>query len=227
MRIIGRTGFFYPKVKMANLDVRIKLRGTGLAQSDELSLRHKFQDEVERRGIGKDLGGGSGFGEMDITVQVSDAATGRTQLRELARELGIQEGLTIETSEDDLPPSNKSPFGDTISSYSRQQALDDGYLIDVSKSAKEAGIRFPVAMTRAVFDKYVAVPEELEGIQDESGRLWDIVWMLTHAIRSTHSDTDEMRFRLNVQNHKNGPTLVTLKSLCGPGDDCNPVITVI
>src|SRR3972149_219225 len=40
-------------------------------------------------------------------------------------------------------------FGDPISVYTRAQALEDGQLVDVSETAKEAGIRFPVALTRA------------------------------------------------------------------------------
>lgn len=84
---------------MALIDVRIKLREDGLAQADELSLRHKFQDEVEQRGIGTDLGGGSGLGEMDLSVEVSDATLGISKLRKLAQDLGVQEGIVIEEVE--------------------------------------------------------------------------------------------------------------------------------
>ena len=40
---------------------------------------------------------------------------------------------------------------DLIHSYTRQQAIEDGVLMDVSETAKEAGVRFPVALTRAVW----------------------------------------------------------------------------
>lgn len=72
-------------------------------------------------------------------------------------------------------------FGEVISSYSRSQAIEDGYLVDVSETAREAGIRFPVALTRAVWDAYVEVPPKAEG-QDEAGRLWDVLWMLRDGI---------------------------------------------
>ncbi len=42
-------------------------------------------------------------------------------------------------------------FGEPISIYTRAQALDDGFLVDVSELAKEAGFRFPVALTRAAW----------------------------------------------------------------------------
>jgi hypothetical protein len=38
------------------------------------------------------------------------------------------------------------------------------------------------AVTRVVFDVYMAVLKDVTG-QDESGRLWDIVWMLRFAFR--------------------------------------------
>jgi hypothetical protein len=40
---------------------------------------------------------------------------------------------------------------DLIHSYTRTDALRDGVLIDVSAVAREAGIRYPVALTRAVW----------------------------------------------------------------------------
>ena len=45
-------------------------------------------------------------------------------------------------------------------------------------------VRRSLFFTRAVFDAFVDVPEGVEG-QDESGHLWDAVWMPGHAIRSS------------------------------------------
>jgi hypothetical protein len=42
---------------------------------------------------------------------------------------------------------------DLIHSYSRARALADGALVDVSAVAREASIRFPVALTRAVWER--------------------------------------------------------------------------
>ena len=80
---------------MAELEVRMELKGPGLATPDELALRHKFQEEVNARAIGKDLGGGSGFGEMDVLVEVADTAEAKRRLRQLAQELGIANRTTI------------------------------------------------------------------------------------------------------------------------------------
>lgn len=113
-----------------------------------------------------------------------------------------------------------------IHAYSRAQALEDGVLVDVSSVAQEAGIRYPTALTRAAWGRYVQVPPGVEG-QDEAGRLWDILWMLRVAIARTDPDACELRFTLLVRNDNRHPKLVTLKSVCGPDDDLQPVITVM
>lgn len=94
--------------------------------------------------------------------------------------------------------------------------------------ASEAGIRFPVFLTCAVWQDCVRVPEGVMG-QDESGRLWDVVWMLRCAARTTEGS--EMLFSLHVRNDNRGgtPPLVTLKAVCGPADidDPQPSITIM
>jgi hypothetical protein len=117
---------------------------------------------------------------------------------------------------------------EVISSYTRAQAIGDGVLVDVSEIAREAGIKFPVALTRAVWANYVEVPEGVVA-QDQSGRLWDILWMLRRQIRRSQGDT--LRFQLYVRNHNHERLtrrdLVTLKAVCGPGDDGEPVVTIM
>src|ERR1700694_4913366 len=43
-------------------------------------------------------------------------------------------------------------FGSVIHSYSRAEALEDGALIDVTSTTREAGFLIPVALTRAVWE---------------------------------------------------------------------------
>ena len=116
---------------------------------------------------------------------------------------------------------------DIIHAYTRAQAVADGVLVDVSEAAREAGFRYPVALTRAVWDEHVAVPPSVEG-QDEAGRLWDVLTMLRFAIRAGGGGS-ELRFRLHVRNdNRDGePPMVELKAVCGPGDDMEPCITVM
>jgi hypothetical protein len=116
---------------------------------------------------------------------------------------------------------------DLIHRYSRADALRDGVLIDVSATAREAGIRWPVALTRAVWERCVTVPPGVT-CQDEAGRLWDVAWMLACAIRRGCSGP-EVRFGVHVRNDNRDctPPLVRLKALCGPDDDGSPCITVL
>lgn len=112
-----------------------------------------------------------------------------------------------------------------ISSYSRAQAIADGVLVDVSETAREAGYRHPVALTHAVFESCVRVPEGV-GCQDEPGRLWDILWMLRCAIAASRGES-ELAFKVLVHNDESGPRPVRLKAICGPGDQGEPVLTVL
>lgn len=114
---------------------------------------------------------------------------------------------------------------EVIYAYTRKQAIADGVLHDVSELAEEAGFRFPVAITAAVWAAYVAVPDACPW-QDEKGRLWDILMMLRYAIRS-NLDSSQLRFTVAVQNDERGPKPVTLKAVCGPGDDAEAVLTVM
>jgi Family of unknown function (DUF6573) len=123
---------------------------------------------------------------------------------------------------------DSNPFGQVIYAYARAQAVADGFQVEVTKTAQEAGIRFPVFLTRTVFDAFVTVPEGVEG-QDEAGRLWDIVWMLRFAIRKAAQGQDRLPFALYVRNDNRRPKLVKLIATCGAldMDDPQPAITVM
>jgi Family of unknown function (DUF6573) len=114
-----------------------------------------------------------------------------------------------------------------IDVYSRADALEDGTLVDVSAVAREAGIKFPVAVTRTVWEAYIEPSEHdrQRWAQDTQGRLWDTVWMLRDAIRRSRDSSIisyTLRYRLNGRLR-----VVALKAVCGPGDDGEPVITVM
>jgi hypothetical protein len=127
-----------------------------------------------------------------------------------------------------------SPFGDVIYSYTRKQAVADGVQVEVTKTAQEAGIKFPMFLTRAVFDSFVAVPEGVSG-QDEAGRLWDIVWMTRFAIQRSRGHTKagaactRLPVALYVRNDNRAPRLVKLVATCGALDidDPQPAISVM
>jgi hypothetical protein len=122
-------------------------------------------------------------------------------------------------------------MSNVIFSYTRAQAIADGVLIEMSELATEAGFRYPVALTQAVWADYVTVPDGVEG-QDEKGRLWDILFIGAFTIRQSVASGfkgSEVRFKLHVRNtnDQREPPLVELKALCGPDDDGSPCITIM
>lgn len=124
-------------------------------------------------------------------------------------------------------------FGDVIHAYTRAEALADGTLIDVSGPAHEAGIRFPTAITAAAWSDCVAWTRT-DVYQDESGRLWDVVFMMAWAMRTLKQagagNTDRMTFILHrIPNHGRctRPFQTKLKAVISPGDDGYPVITIM
>lgn len=136
---------------------------------------------------------------------------------------------------------------DLIHSYTRAQAIEDGVLVDVSDVAKEAGFKLPVAITRAVWARYVEVPAGLQMRgQSVVGRLWDVLFLLHAAIQRESGNTSEIHYQLLVAMPDVGDwqpnealpekgtgltrsthRLVTLKALCGPGDNLEPVVTIL
>ncbi|OGU24590.1 MAG: hypothetical protein A2580_14350 [Hydrogenophilales bacterium RIFOXYD1_FULL_62_11] len=118
-----------------------------------------------------------------------------------------------------------SSFGDVISSYSRAQALEDGELVDVSKIAKEAGIKFPTAVTRNLFTKWIEPSaEDKKYGQDLQGRLWDVVYMFTVYAKRTSGS--RMTYPVIFAKGKKHVT-VKLLAIIGPGDTDAPTATIM
>lgn len=126
-----------------------------------------------------------------------------------------------------------SYFGPVISTYTRDQAHLDGNLVDVGAMAGEAGFRWPVSLTAAAWADCVAWSEDdshRQTAQDESGRLWDVLFMAAYAIRIAAGCGDRLLFPL-YRVPRDGLTTsareITLKLVVGPGDDGEEVVTIM
>lgn len=125
-------------------------------------------------------------------------------------------------------------FGETIWSYSRADAIQDGVLVEVPADiTREAGIRFSVACSDHLWS-YVSPDymDELPG-QSESGRLWELLHMFRLAAVQQRQ-TDRLTYRvIFVMKRFIGnksivrPETVTVQAICGPGDNGEPVITLM
>lgn len=125
-----------------------------------------------------------------------------------------------------------NPFegADVIHTYSRAQALADGVLVDVSELAREAGFTVPVAMTVGAWTEMVKWDHG--GWQDETGRLWDVVWMASFAIKTRPAPDPDARltyelYRVPNQAEQAEAELVRLDLHSGPGDEGEHVITIL
>jgi hypothetical protein len=131
-------------------------------------------------------------------------------------------------------PSN-NPFDDVpvIFSYTRKQAIEDGVLVDLSPWAKECGFKYAVACTAAVWHDYITPPEKMKQWgQSERGRAHDVLTMLLFAIRrrKTPAPTegpDILFYEVLFQQEPEKTATVKLKAHCGPGDDGEPVLTLM
>ena len=140
---------------------------------------------------------------------------------------------------------HRSPFEDMeiISSYSRADALADGTLIDVSSLARQAGLKFPVAVSTGVFavlapwaqgcEGDVSKPAEGQPLygsgQSFDGRAWDLLTIMLYEIRrGKGGDRVDFAPLFVLPGSAQGrPTPVPLYALCAPGDGGEPVITIL
>jgi len=118
-----------------------------------------------------------------------------------------------------------------IDIYTRAQALEDGVLVDVSEWAREYGFFFPVAVKNSVW----ALIEDPDGMkcagQSIKGRGLDVLAMLAMYIRRSQGGS-VIRFPVTFAtgiSQRGGEKRETfwLKSVCGPGDEEEPVITIM
>ncbi len=114
---------------------------------------------------------------------------------------------------------------DVIYTYTREQAIEEGVLINVSEMAEEAGFRWPVAVTVNVWVYYIIPDDDSRSCgQSEDGRLWDLLTMLRLY---SHHGGEIVTFKVYFLMQGNKKKLVTLKAVAGPGDNGEPVITVM
>ena len=115
---------------------------------------------------------------------------------------------------------------DLIFAYTRSDAIADGVLVDVSRMAAEAGIRFPVALTQGVWHDYIEVPnDDALHCQSVEGRLWDTLMVFRTVARNTAGD--QLRFRVSFVMEGRKMATPEFKAVCGPGDRGEPVITIM
>jgi hypothetical protein len=150
--------------------------------------------------------------------------------------------------------ANENKHSEYIDVYSRQDAIADGILVDLMQPSlvslvKQAGFRYPIAMTKTAFSRYVEfdlLADNYYG-QDLIGRLWDVLCMLSVQIKPNRNKSEiyfvftclpnqhqaidyQYDDFLEIDAGDDFPSsfkLCKLKAVCGAGDNGEPCITIM
>lgn len=131
---------------------------------------------------------------------------------------GCKEKTTTRKEEDDA--------WDLIHAYSRAEAIAEGVLVDVSEVAGDIGWNVSVALTQAVYESCVRVPTGAVGTEEED-RLRGLLRMVGIAAAAHVLSTGAFSLTVSAKNLERRDDAFTLKVVCAPGDDGEPVVTVM
>lgn len=106
-----------------------------------------------------------------------------------------------------------------ISSYTGQDAVNDGTLVDVTETAREAGFKWVTRITRTVFN--LCTPPKSNKIESFDGRLWDVLYMARLAIRRSGQSDGLIEYVVRI-GRKNERLWITID-----GTDGYPAIHIM
>lgn len=116
---------------------------------------------------------------------------------------------------------DESLFGDVVYAYTRAQALADGFLVDLTSAARGKGFCIPVACTIGVWSECVGQGTVSPRAMFEL-RVLLLLQACFRAARASRDGDDRITFTVETAR---GP--VECWALCGPGDNAEPVITIM
>ncbi len=197
--------------------------GTGLSDSDG---NERFDGEVDVR----------------ITKRWDDYETGERAITE-AVSPALVDYLKRNAKDDDQRvfvgqfdvAGRKSPmeemeeiFGKSIYTYTRAQAIEDGVLIsgmtgDLEEVSRQH-FKSPIAMTAAVFGIMERAVQNKRHCNDFKGVWHDILWMSKACGRVVDESTRIFPVTITGAGRKR---LYHFKIVCGPGDNGEPVMTIM
>lgn len=113
-----------------------------------------------------------------------------------------------------------------IHSYTRADALEDGFLVDVSPMARTMGFVIPIAMTSTAYQATV----EVDDIDTLNARLRDVLTMAHFAAKGAGENQDQVPFKVAATPQGNAELPAKTHNLTlhiGPGDNHEPVLTIM
>jgi len=119
-------------------------------------------------------------------------------------------------------------YGEPISTYPRQQAIEDGVLVDMMQNGMDdvckQYYKYPVACTSAVFAIMQRAVENQRHCNDYKGVLHDMLWMSRKYSRTI--DTSTRIFRVIIKG-AGRRSVYDFKMTCGPDDAGHPCMTIM
>jgi Family of unknown function (DUF6573) len=121
---------------------------------------------------------------------------------------------------------------DIIYVYSRKRALEDGEQVDANigdlAEVTRQHFKFPVYMTRAVYDLMERAVNNRKWMNDWKGVWHDICWMCRQAVRGLPRGEDTAVFQVIIRG-AGKKCVYTLRAVCEEKefDDAQPVITIM
>ncbi|MFQ5684951.1 MAG: DUF6573 family protein [Candidatus Binatia bacterium] len=120
-------------------------------------------------------------------------------------------------------------FGEVIYSYSRAEAIKDEVLVDLGQDEEMAAVcrehyKYPIACTAAVFSIIERAVNNRKWCNDYAGILHDMLWMSRVFARKVDDHTRIFRVKITGAGRR---SLYDFKIVCGPGDDAEPVLTIM
>ena len=124
------------------------------------------------------------------------------------------------------------PEHETVYVYSRTQALASGALRDITELARDAGFGYPVALTEDAWTHAVAWDHDDEQGQSVTSRTRAVLTTARAAASTRRPSRAPDRYEFIVLRLINGsadtrPHPIRLVLRVGPGDDGEPVVTIM
>ncbi|MFR9754072.1 DUF6573 family protein [Nocardia sp. 004] len=113
---------------------------------------------------------------------------------------------------------------EVIHSYTRAQAIADGFLFDVTEAARAERFRLPVALAFYAYAEAI----DYDGNTDaHTARITAVLSAARAAIGDWPESAYRGEFRIDRGEGGAEPDVLTLIAHCGPGDQGEPVITIM
>jgi hypothetical protein len=75
--------------------IQVRLEKTELPTAEELELRRRIEEAIEKEGIGRIAVADAGVGHIDISVEVDSTADAVPRIRDLLETFGVLERSTV------------------------------------------------------------------------------------------------------------------------------------